>query len=750
MHKNQSLEATVTAIIKYRRLLAAFLFFILILSFYHLSKIKIDNSLSIWFVKEDATYESYKAFQENSGSDEIIIASIPIKFQELKVEEPLVRTLQDTLRKNIAVFKTYSLFDANYPLYVGGELVPTKLYDSKRSNPSQLKLLEQFSDLSNQLISENRENLFLYVQLLPSAQIEAVKSKEIESIISVVKECYPQSIISGPPVLNEAYNEGLFLEAVVFGSISFIIILFLLFRLLPSRRYVGVVIGSILLPTFYLLGLIGFLGIPLNMVSALIPTLLLVYALSDAVHIVKALHRSRLTYPEKSEIDWIVLAIKHSFVPCSLTTLTTIIGYLALAFSGLPALNSMGLLAGLGILMAFFLTYLILILGVQSILKDNESSNTNNRVSLLDNVTNQILTSSHLSKPKIILITSIILSVLVSSSWFLSVDTKSADLLSVGKTKSDITVLEEQLGGSFRMQLDLQFSNGEKMFSKSNQKQIAAFDKRLRDIEQVKSIFSVNSLVNFLETRYPQNKFLSDQLSLQNSRFSFVENSDGSIFNLIDFDNQMLSFTIAFPQLSSAEISQLIRAIEEEFEEVFRGSAVSLEINGFATVFARLNEYVVHSQLRSFIIAFLLIGLFFIIYLKNLRRAFIVLIPNLIPVFAVSALMVWLDISLGVTTAMIAPIVLGIAMDDTLHLLHNFLSSQRNKKEVGLALNDSIEITSSALIISSVSLGVGFFVIGFSSIPAVADFGLLCMIAVLTALLADLLIMPSLIRRFWL
>ena len=750
MPKNQILEISVAAIIKHKRLLVAFLFFILIFSFYHLSKIKIDNSLSIWFVKEDATYESYKAFQEDSGSDEIIIASIPVKFQELKVQEPLMRALQDALQQNIAVSKTYSLFDANYPLYVGSELIPTKLYDSKRSNPSQLKLLEQFSDLSNQLISENRENLFLYVQLLPSTQIEAVKSKEIESIISVVKENYPQSIISGPPVLNEAYNEGLFLEAVVFGSISFIIILFLLFRLLPSRRYIGVVIGSILLPTFYLLGLIGFLEIPLNMVSALIPTLLLVYALSDAVHIVKTLHRSRLTYPKKSEIDWIVLAIKHSFVPCGLTTLTTIMGYLALALSGLPALNSMGLLAGLGILMAFFLTYLILILSVQFIVRDHESAKINNLVSFLDNVTKQILAFSHLSKSRIILTISIILSVLLFSSWFISVDTKSADLLSVGKAKNEITALEEQLGGSFRMQLDLQFSNEEEMFSKSNQKQIAAFDKRLRNIEQVKSIFSVNSLVNFLETRYPERKFLSDQLNLQNSRLSFIENSKGSIFNLIDFDNQMLSFTIAFPQLSSAEISLLMRAIEEEFEEVFGASSVNLEINGFATVFARLNEYVVHSQLRSFVIAFLLIGIFFIIYLKNLRRALIVLIPNLIPVFVVSALMVWLGISLGVTTAMIAPIVLGIAMDDTLHLLHNFRSSQRNKKEVGLALNDSIEITSSALIISSVSLGVGFFVISFSSIPAVADFGLLCMIAVLTALLADLLIMPSLIRRYWL
>ena len=749
MSKNQTLETTVAAITKHKRLIAVFLFFILITSFYHLSKIKIDNSLSIWFVKEDATYESYKAFQEDSGSDEIIIASIPIRFQELKVQEPLVRALQDTLRQNIAVFKTYSLFDANYPIYVGGELVPTKLYDSKRSNPSQLKLLEQFSDLSNQLLSENRENLFLYIQLLPSAQIETVKSKEIESIVSVVKEYYPQSIISGPPVLNEAYNEGLFLEAVVFGLISFIIILFLLFRLLPSRRYVGVVIGSILLPTFYLLGLIGFLGIPLNMVSALIPTLLLVYALSDAVHIVKALHRSRLTYPEKSEIDWIILAIKYSFVPCGLTTLTTIIGYLALAFSGLPALNSMGLLAGIGILMAFFLTYLILILSIQFILKDNESSKINNRGFFIDYVTKQILAFSHLSKPRIILTTSIILSVFLFSSWFISVDTKSADLLSVGKAKRDITALEEQLGGSFRMQLDLRYPN-DKLLSKGNQEQLAAFDERLRNIEHVKSIFSVNSLVSFLETRYPQKKFLSDQLSLQKSRFSFVENSKSSVFNLIDFDNNTVSFTIAFPQLSSAEISQLIKAIEEEFEEVFFGSPVSLEINGFATVFARLNEYVVYSQLRSFLIAFLLIGIFFIIYLKNLKRAVIVLIPNLIPVFAVSALMVWLDISLGVTTAMIAPIVLGIAMDDTLHLLYNFRSSQRIKKDLDLAINDSIEITSSALIISSVSLGVGFFVIGFSSIPAVADFGLLCMIAVLIALLADLLIIPSLIRRFWL
>jgi predicted RND superfamily exporter protein len=112
--------------------------------------------------------------------------------------------------------------------------------------------------------------------------------------------------------------------------------------------------------------------------------------------------------------------------------------------------------------------------------------------------------------------------------------------------------------------------------------------------------------------------------------------------------------------------------------------------------------------------------------------------------------MVWLDISLGVTTAMIAPIVLGISMDDTLHILYNFRSNRKLNRDVNQALDYSIEITSPSLIISSLSLTIGFLIISCSSIPAVADFGLLCMVAVLSALLADLLIVPALIRRFWL
>ncbi len=753
MFKAQYLRAIIAALIKFRRPIGFLIFSISIVSFYHLSKIEIDNSLSIWFVKDDVTYESYAAFQRDSGSDEIIIASIPIESEQLAVEKNSIQVLQNTLSTNPVVLKTYSLFDANYPLLVGNKLVSTRLYDSKRSDTSQLKLLNQFSDLSNQLISENRENLFLYVQLLPSNEIEAIKSKEIEEVISTIQEHSPNAIISGPPVLNEAYNEGLFLEAVIFGTLSFIVILFVLFRLLPSRKYMGIAIGSILLPPLYLLGLVGFFDIKLNMISALIPTLLLVYALSDTVHIINALHRSRINYPNKSQLDWIVLTIKHSFIPCMLTTLTTIIGYLALVFSGLPALNSMGFLAAIGILIAFFMGYLVLILRLSFTIQDNplfDRFRHNNSTFSFEKMINQILVFSHLSKAKIIFILAITLSVVFWNSWFVSVDTKSIDLLADGSAKNDIIALEEQLGGSFRMQLDLQFLNNREMFSEDNLEKLSALDQRLRNDDQIKSVFSIYSLKKFFENRYPQGVFRKDQLENEKSLMSLVENSGNSIFNLFNLAKNTLSFTITFPQSSSAEIGQLIQRIENDYEEVFGGSATYLKINGFATVFARLNEYVVQSQLRSFIIAFLLIGVFFILYLRSIKRAILVLIPNLIPVFAVSTLMVWVDISLGVTTAMIAPIVLGISMDDTLHILYNFRSNQKLNKDIAQALEYSIKITSPSLIISSVSLAIGFLIISFSSIPAVADFGLLCMVAVLSALFVDLLIVPALIRRFWL
>ena len=739
---------SISAILKVRGYAALLLSVFFILSLTQLPKIRLDNSVDIWFNKQDNTYESYVDFQERYGSDEIIIASIPIDFDRLETYKEPFKQLQQRIEKGESVARSFSLFDATYPYLLGKNIKEILLFDETRSTASQLKLFNQLSDLSNQLIAANRKHLFLYVQLLPSTQIEEKRSQTISTIIAEVKSAYPEAIISGPPVLNEAYNQSLFFEAVLFGGISLIVIIFLLLVLLPNRKFIGFALTAILLPTIYLFGIIGYLGIPMNMVSALIPTLLLVYSLSDSVHILNALHRALNNERILSQSEVLYQTIRTSIIPCSLTTLTTLAGYFALYFSGLPALKSMGLLASLGIVFAFVLSYLVVIIGFgffNPLPISNKSTNPNSSQFSFENVTRSLQRISTASKKQITGTTLLVLVFAVIGSIFVTVDTDSSDLLAQSKTKDELFALEHQLGGSFRMQLDLTSTDAQSVVRQATLKRLSQFTTRLRANTQIASVLSVESFIRFAQQRYPQLQLKDDNLSDLAKRFLSETPSQKAFFNFVDLERDVLSITVSFPQLSAKEIGQLIAYINQEFKDL----SIEMKINGFATVFSQLNHFVVQSQLISFAIALLAIGLFLIFYLRSVKRAIIILIPNLIPIFATLSFMALFNIPLGVTTAMIAPILLGIAMDDTLHLLYHFRKYASQHNSVSNALSQSLAYTTPALIVSSISLSAGFLIIAFSRTPAVADFGSLCVFAVLVALATDLLLLPALIRRFW-
>lgn len=752
MSLNKSIRWLIHAIFKVRIYGALMLSAGFILSLFQLAKIRLDNSVAIWFNKADTTYESYINFQERYGSDEIVIANIPVDFDKLGTYKEPFKQLQNRIERRESVARSFSVFDATYPFLIGKSIKEVLLFDASRSTSSQLKLFDQLSDLSNQLIAANRKSLFLYIQLLPATKIEEQRTQTITSIISEIKTTYPNALVSGPPVLNEYYNQGLFFEAVLFGTLSLLIIIFLLFILLPNRKFIGFAITSILLPTVYLFGLIGYLGIPMNMVSALIPTLLLVYSLSDSIHILNALYRAINNERNVSKFDVLSQTIRNSIIPCGLTTLTTLAGYFALYFSGLPALKSMGLLASLGIVLAFILSYLVVIIGYSIFnsthFKNDIKSPRTNQISF-DSITRSLQRISYASKKQILSITLLVLGITAAGSIFVTVDTNSADLLAKGDIKDALQNLESQLGGSFRMQLNLKATDKESIVRQDVLNKLREFTNRLRDNEQIASVLSVETFIRFAEQRYPQLFLSGTDFSDSANQFIKELKPQKAFFNFIDLERNLLSITVTFPQSSAKEIALLLEYINREFETVFQGHSIEMNIDGFATVFAQLNQFVVESQVISFAIALIAIGLFLIVYLRSLKRAMIILIPNLIPIFAILAFMALLDIPLGVTTAMIAPIVLGIAMDDTLHLLYHFRTYSSEKKSVSKALSQSLVYTTPALIISTISMSAGFLIISLSRTPAVADFGALCLFAMLIALATDLMLLPALIRRFW-
>ena len=283
----KTLKLVIQAIISLRFPIIGILLILMGFSIYHTStKLRIDNSLFIWFLEDDPSYRAYIEFQEEYGSDEIFIAMFPVGNALDKEEVNRLKELQNQIEALPFVNTTFSLAKAKYPIYNNGTLIFDDLYNSNRSEKGLKSLFSKLPNITSQLVSEDYKNLFFYIQLNPTSSIETARQSILSTISETIEKEYSQYYLTGPPVLNEAYSKGIYKESMVFGILTVLVITLVLLFLLPSKRYLFVSLMAVAIPVTLLFGIITALGYALNMISMLIPTILLVYSVSDVVHII--------------------------------------------------------------------------------------------------------------------------------------------------------------------------------------------------------------------------------------------------------------------------------------------------------------------------------------------------------------------------------------------------------------------------------------------------------------------------------
>lgn len=131
--------------------------------------------------------------------------------------------------------------------------------------------------------------------------------------------------------------------------------------------------------------------------------------------------------------------------------------------------------------------------------------------------------------------------------------------------------------------------------------------------------------------------------------------------------------------------------------------------------------------------------------LGSLRRGLVSMVPNLLPIVSVLAVMGWMKIPIDSTTALIGAMVIGIAVDDTIHFMHKFRRYFEETGDLEHAVNETLRTTGSALIFTTLVLMAGFQVFGLSEMTNIRVFGTLSAFAAGVALLADLWVAPALL-----
>jgi len=385
-----------------------------------------------------------------------------------------------------------------------------------------------------------------------------------------------------------------------------------------------------------------------------------------------------------SKVDLITSAIWKSFTPCFYTTLTTFVGYFALYLSPLPAFKGFTLVLCCGIFAIF-----------------------------------QVKT-----------------------------DTNSKDLLAEGKAKQDLRMVENELNGSSRLQLNVLTNTGEQMLNTEALKHLENFQNKLEVNPLINAPVSVVNIKNFLEKRNPvlfQAHVSKDQIE---HTLSSVDNEDNNFFKLFSEDFTSAGITIGLKEIKTLQLEQLLAEVKRDFENTFPVDAYTLEINGFPVVFSQLNNFILETQFKSFFAAFFVAFLCLWCFIKSLRTTLLILIPNILPLTILAIFMSVLDIPLDVTTAMITPIMLGISMDDTIHLVYKYRRSKYVKGTPEIRMDNAMSYTGKALFSTTIALVGGFLIISSSAVPSVRDFGLLCAVTVAIALITDIFYLPALLKTF--
>ena len=185
--------------------------------------------------------------------------------------------------------------------------------------------------------------------------------------------------------------------------------------------------------------------------------------------------------------------------------------------------------------------------------------------------------------------------------------------------------------------------------------------------------------------------------------------------------------------------------LKAEARRLFPGTRIYLA--GTVPQFTVMQDLVSRGQLTSFMVAMVVISLLLIIVFDSVKTGLVAMIPNITPALAVGGIMGWFGIPLDMTTITIMPMLLGLAVDDTIHFMTHFrLEMGKPGATIGQAAARSLHEAGQAVTFTSLILGSGFLVFILSFHNGISNFGIFSAAAIFAALAGDLFFLPALCR----
>jgi predicted RND superfamily exporter protein len=222
--------------------------------------------------------------------------------------------------------------------------------------------------------------------------------------------------------------------------------------------------------------------------------------------------------------------------------------------------------------------------------------------------------------------------------------------------------------------------------------------------------------------------------------------------SLVSDDFSRSHITINAYNAGSYQYQRFFEELGAEIDTVFtplqaRFPDMEVTVTGSVPLMMRAMDEIAQSQYSSFLLALGVISVIMIVTLGSLQAGLISIVPNLIPALLAFGLMGLLDIPLDTDTLLIAPVIIGIAVDDTIHFMTHYRVELVRTRNMQQALDSTVHDVGRAVLFTTMILGLGFAILGFSEYLGMAKIGIFGALAIFVALLCDLLLLPAMVMK---
>ena len=556
-----------------------------------------------------------------------------------------------------------------------------------------------------------------------------------------------QVSLTGESALDNAFSEAGEADSSSLVPMMFAVILLLLFIILRSFAATLATLAVIVFSTMVAMGMAGFMGIKLTPVSASAPIVILTLAVADSIHVLISLRSLLRKGMERKEA--IVEAVRLNFLPVTITSLTTIIGFLSLNFSDTPPFWHLGNITAIGIAAAWIYS-LVLLPVIVSILPMRASTNQQPSYAqkLMANLAEFVI-----ANPRKILVTlgatsalliSFIPQIELNDQW-----TRYFDERIEFRTETDKAL---QHFGLYPVEFSVQAQGPGGVSDPEYLTHLDKFTEFLRQQPEVTHVYSLSDIMKRLNKNLhgddpsfyatPQQRELSAQYLLL-YEMSLPYGLD--LNDRVNIDKSATRVTATLGDADSIETKRFLNATEQWVEENLPQWMVA-KPTGAQVMFTYIAERNVESMIIGTIAAVVAIAFILILTLRSVSLGMLSLIPNGLPILTAFGAWALLVGEVGFSVAMVASISLGIIVDDTVHFMSKFV---RAKKEQGMSSEDAIRYAFSnvgvAILVNTFVLTAGLIVLATSSFKINVDMGILTMLAIVFALILDFLLLPALL-----